>query len=200
MRCREVFLARGIEQVLDPIEVEEEGVAAGTSEERVGTGLEDVWRVADEGDCRVGNDPCPNRFDGAGLRALCQVDAVGLLPVPRRREHIADRDVRQVIAVVIDVEAVDRVGMERVGVRIGIEDDHGPRRVRRRLERVEVAEIEPLVSERRTETEPSKVVRHFALLALYVHRRQSGRAPACGATDRERPRVAARQAARKLPL
>ena len=51
--------------------------------------------------------------------------------------------------------------MERVGVRIRIEDDYGPRRVGGRLERVEVAEIESLVPERRAEAESGEMVRHF---------------------------------------
>jgi len=51
--------------------------------------------------------------------------------------------------------------MERVGRRIRIEDQHGPRRVGGRLERIEVAEIESLVAEGRAEVESSKMVRHF---------------------------------------
>jgi hypothetical protein len=51
--------------------------------------------------------------------------------------------------------------MERVGLGIGIEDDHGPRRIRGGQERVEVAEVESLVAERRAETESGKMVRHF---------------------------------------
>jgi hypothetical protein len=79
----------------------------------------------------------------------------------QRGEHVTDRDVRQAISVVVDIEAVDCVGMERVGRRICIEDDHGPCPVSGRLERVEVAEVESLVPERRTEIESSKMVRHF---------------------------------------
>ena len=54
--------------------------------------------------------------------------------------------------------------MERVGIRICIEDEHSPRRIRRCLERIEVAQVEPLVAERRAETESSEMVRHFVFL------------------------------------
>src|SRR5208337_428998 len=73
-------------------------------------------------------------------------------------------DVRKAIAVVIDVETVDGVGMERVGIRIGVEDEHGPCRIGGRLEGVEVAEVEPLVAERRAEAEAGKMIGHLSLL------------------------------------
>src|SRR5580698_10588982 len=50
--------------------------------------------------------------------------------------------------------------MKRVGPRIGVEDDRGPRWIGRRLEGVEVAEVEPLVAERRPEAEAGKMVGH----------------------------------------
>jgi len=40
--CGEISAARGIEQILDSVEVEKESVAASTGEERVGAGLDDV--------------------------------------------------------------------------------------------------------------------------------------------------------------
>ena len=107
----------------------------------------------------------PTASTGAGFRAFCHEDVDGLLAVLRLREHVAERDVGQAIAVVVDVEAVDGVGMERVGGRICIEDDHGPRRIRGRLERVEVAEVESLVPERRTETESGEMIRHCSFLS-----------------------------------
>ncbi len=160
MGCCEISAARSVEQILDSVEVEKESVAASTGEERVGTGLDDVG-VGAKGDLGIGDDLRPNSLDRAGFRAFCHEDVYGLHTVLRWREHVTDRDVRQAVSVVVDVEAVDGVGMERVGSRICIEDDHGPRRVSGRLECVEVAEIESLVPERRTEIESSKVVRHF---------------------------------------
>ena len=40
---------------------------------------------------------------------------------------------------------------------------HGSRRVAGRLEGIEIAKVEPLVAERRTEAESGKMVRHFFL-------------------------------------
>src|SRR5207245_1268480 len=60
-------------------------------------------------------------------------------------------------------ESVNGVGMERVSIWVCVEDDHGSRRVGGRLERVEIAQIESLVAERRTEAESSKMIRHFLL-------------------------------------
>jgi hypothetical protein len=76
----------------------------------------------------VRDDLRPDSFGRSGFRTLCQKDAYGLLSVLRRREYIAECDIRQQIAVVIYIEAVDGVRMERIGVRICIEDDRRPRR------------------------------------------------------------------------
>src|ERR1019366_1900313 len=134
----EVSAALGIEQILDSAKVEKESVAATAGEERVGAGLDDVG-VGAEGDLGVGDDLCPDRFHRAGLRAFCDKNVYGLLTVLRRWEHIAERNVVQIIAIIVDGEPVDGVGMERVGSRICIEDEHGPCRVRGRLECIEVA-------------------------------------------------------------
>ena len=40
-----------------------------------------------------------------------------------RGEHVADRDVGQQIPIGVDVEPVDGVGMQRVGIGLCIEDD-----------------------------------------------------------------------------
>src|SRR6478736_8752690 len=116
-----------------------------------------------EGHLGIADDLRPDSFRGAGFRAFCHEDADRLLAVLRLREHVAERDVGQAVAVVVDVEAVDGVGMQRVGLGIGIEDDHGPRGIRGRLERIEVAEVESLVAERRSETESGEMVRHSLL-------------------------------------
>ena len=103
----------------------------------------------------------PTASRGAGFLAFCHEDADRLLAVLWLREHVAERDVRQAVAVVVDVEAVDGIGMEGVGSRVCIENDHSPRRISGRLECVEVAEVESLIPERRAETESGEMVRHF---------------------------------------
>ena len=119
MRRGEVSAAPGVEQIFDSIEVKEESVAASASEECVGTGFDDVSLGA-EGHRGVGDYGLADGFDGAGLRACCREDVYRLLAVLRRREHVTNSDVRQAISVVVDVKAVDGVGMERVCGRICI--------------------------------------------------------------------------------
>ena len=119
--------------------------------------LDDI-RLGAEGDLGVGDDLRPDCFGRARLRALRHEYVNGLPAVLRLREHIAERDVRQVIAVVIDVEAIDCVGMKCVRIGICIEDDHGSVLVSGRLECVQVAEVESLIAQRRAETESSEMV------------------------------------------
>ncbi len=151
MRLGEIPFAPGIEQVLDSVEVEKERVAAAAGEKSVGARLHDI-RLGAEGDLGVGDDLRPYRFDRARLLALRHEYVDGLLAVLRLREHIAERDVRQVIAVVIDVEAIDCVGMKCVRIGICIEDDHGSVLVSGRLECVQVAEVESLIAQGKTGT------------------------------------------------
>src|SRR5262249_33178326 len=94
------------------------------------------------------------------LRAVGQEYFEGLLAVVRLSEHETEREVRQQIAVAVDVEPVNGVVMERVGIRIGVEDDHGSRRIRVRLERIQIAQVESLVAERRTEAQSGEMIRH----------------------------------------
>src|SRR5262247_1558788 len=157
MRLGEVPFAPDIEQVLDSVEVEEERVAAAAGEKSVGARLDDI-RLGGEGDLGVGDDFRPYRFGRARLRARRYEYANGLPAVLRLREHIAERDVRQIIAVGIDVEAIDCVGMKCVRVGICIEDDHGSALVSGRLECVQVTEVESLIAERRAETESGEMV------------------------------------------
>src|SRR5215471_5744675 len=89
----------------------------------------------------VGDDLRPYRFGRARLRARRHEYVNGLTAVLRLREHIAERDVGQVITVGIDVEAIDCVGMKCVRVGICVEDDHGSVLVGGRLEGVQVAEV-----------------------------------------------------------
>src|SRR5262245_9229740 len=157
MRLGEVPFTPDIEQVLDSVEVEEERVAAAAGEKSVGARLDDI-RFGGEGDLGVGDDLRPYRFGRARLRARRREYANGLLAVLRLREHIAERDVCQVIAVGIDVQAIDCIGMKCVRVWICIEDDYGSVLVSGGLECVQVAEVESLIAKRRAETESSEMV------------------------------------------
>ena len=159
MRLGEVPFAPDIEQVLDSVEVEKERVAAAAGEKSVGTRLEDI-RLGAEGDFGVGDDLRPYRLGRARVRARCQEYVDGLAAVLRLGEYIAERDVGQVIAVSIDVDAIDRVGMKRIRIGICIEDDRGSVLIGGRLECVQVAEVEPLIAQRWAETESSEMVRH----------------------------------------
>jgi hypothetical protein len=50
--------------------------------------------------------------------------------------------------------------MKRVGARVRVEDEDGPRRIGWRLECVQIAKIEPLVTQGRPQAEAGEVVRH----------------------------------------
>ena len=164
MRFGEITFAPDIEQILDAVEVEEERVAAAAGEKCVSARLDDV-RLGAEGDLGTGDDLRADRFGRARIRALRQEYVDGLPAVLRRREHIAERDVGKAIAVGIDVDAVDCVGMQRVRIGICIENDRGPAAVGGRLERVQVAEVEPLIAQRRAEAQSGEMVRHGRLLS-----------------------------------
>src|SRR5208337_3545432 len=163
MRLGEVSFASGVEQVLDSVEVEKERVATAAGEKSVGARPDGIRRGA-ERHLGVGDDLRPDRFGRVRLRALRREYADGLPAVLRLREHIAERDVRQVIAVFVDVDAIDCIGMKRVRVGICVQDDDGPGPVSGRLECVQVTEVESLIAERRAETETGEVVRHCTLL------------------------------------
>src|SRR5262249_20675295 len=157
MRLGEVPFAPDIEQVLDAVEVEEERVAAAAGEKSVGARLDDI-RLRAEGDFGVGDDLRPHRFCRARLRARCHEYVDGLPAALRLGEHIAERNVGQVIAVGIYVDAIDCVGMKRIRIGICIEDDRSSVLVGARLEGIKVAQVEPLIAQRRAETESSEMV------------------------------------------
>src|SRR5580693_1833445 len=159
MRCGEVPAAAGVEQVLDPVVVEEERIAPAAGEERVVTGGYDVRSPA-EGYRGTVDDLCPGGFGRAGLRPGGDIDVKRLPAGLRRGKNVRDRQVVEEVPVVVDREAVDRVGMKRVGVRVRVEDENGTRRIGGRLECVKIAEIEPLVAQGRAQAEAGEVVRH----------------------------------------
>jgi hypothetical protein len=78
----------------------------------------------------------------------------------RLGEGETERHVRLSVSVVVYVDPVNGVGVEvgRLGKRVAIEDQHGPRGVGGRLEGEEVGEVESLVPKRRTEPQASKVI------------------------------------------
>ncbi len=104
MRRGEVAAARGVEEVLDAVEVEEEGVAAGAGEEREVAGRRDVGLVADEGDGGIREDLLADGFGRLGVRVRRQVHVDGLLAVARLGEDVAESDVVQQVSVVVDVK------------------------------------------------------------------------------------------------
>src|SRR5262249_2348084 len=106
----------------------------------------------------IGHYLLPDSFDRARLRAFGQKHVESLLAVLRPREHVAKGDVRQQITVIVDVESVNGVGMECVSIWICVEDDHGPRWVGERPERVQITQVESLVAQRRTKAESSKMI------------------------------------------
>jgi hypothetical protein len=63
-----------------------------------------------------------------GLAAGGVVGGGGLPAIVELREREAERRIGQLIAVVVDVEPVDRIGMEPVTLheRVGVQDQHGP--------------------------------------------------------------------------
>jgi len=123
MRCGEVPSAGDVEQALDAVEVEEERVTAGPGEERDGIRLGDDWRCP-AGDFDRLEDPLADRLSRLGFAVVGQEDVDGLAAVDRLGEDEAERDVVAQIAVVVDRQPVDRTGMQRIGIRIGVQDQH----------------------------------------------------------------------------
>ena len=70
----------------------------------------------------------PTASGSLGLVAGGQVDVDGLAAVLRLGEHEAERDVVAEVAVVVDPDPVDRIGVQEVGLRVGVEDQHRPGR------------------------------------------------------------------------
>jgi hypothetical protein len=68
----------------------------------------------------------------------------GLPAVLQLREREAERRIGQRIAVVVDVEPIDRIGMEPVTLheRVGVQDQHGPVGVIRRGEDEKLGQVQ----------------------------------------------------------
>src|SRR5262249_56256324 len=125
-----------------------DGFAGTAGEKSVGPGLDDIGLGA-EGALRVGDYLRPYRFGRARLRARRHEYVKGLPAVLRLREHIAEGDIRQVIAVAIDVEAINCVGLKGIRVGLGIEDDNGSVLFSGRMDCVQVAMERWLLAQRR---------------------------------------------------
>ena len=93
-----------------------------------------------------------------GVVAVREKDVDGLPSVLRGGEDVAERDVVLQVAVVVDGEPVDGVGVQCVGVRIRVEDQNRARGIGRRLERVQIAQIESLIAEWWAEAQAGEVV------------------------------------------
>ena len=100
--------------------------------------------------------------------AVGEVDVDGLPAILRGGEDVAERDVVLQVAVVVDGEPVDGVGVKCVGVRIRVEDQNRARGIGRRLERIQIAQIESLIAERWAETQTGEVVGHIASIRAKI--------------------------------
>ena len=74
----------------------------------------------------IGHDLLANGFGRSRFRAPGQEYTERLFAVLRLREYEAEWDIRQQIAVIVDVEPVNDLGVERVSIRIGVQDDGSP--------------------------------------------------------------------------
>ena len=101
-------------------------------------------------------------FARLGVAAGGVVRGGGLPAVVELGEREAERHVGERVAVVVDVEAVDRVGVEPVALREGVRvhDQHGPVGVIGRGEHEEVGEIQAGVVAGGLEVGGTEVVRH----------------------------------------
>ena len=163
-RCGAVKLRppTGVEQVLDAVEVEEERVAACAGEECEASRRDDV-RGGAEGNLDTFEDARPHRLVGFRVRVVRQVHVDGLAAVLWFGVDEAERDVITQVAVVVDVDPIDGVRVQRVSGRVGVEDQDGAVGIGGRLKRVEVAEVQALIAQRRAEAQAGEVVRHSAI-------------------------------------
>ncbi len=165
----EVLAVLVVEHVQDAREVDEERVAAQSEEAGVGARRVDV-RLGTEGHLDVFKDRLAGGLSLTGLRAGGQVDGGPLAAACRLGEHQDEGDIGLGVTVVIDIDPVHGLGVELsfLGKRVTVEDDHGPRGVRRRLEGIEIGEVESGIPFGRAEFQAGEVVRHGALLTIVV--------------------------------
>jgi hypothetical protein len=161
----EVFAPLPVERRQHSGEVHEERVAAPSGEEGIGPGQDDFW-LRSEGHLGVAHDRLPNDLSLTSLLSGCHVDSRSLPAVLGLAEHHADCDVGDSVPVVVDVDAVDGVGVKRWRYPecVDVEDQHCPRRVRGRLEGKEVGDVQARIFGWRSEPQPGEVIRHAVLL------------------------------------
>ena len=147
------------EPVQDAVGVGEEGVAALADEQPTGAGLDRVAVASvPTGVAWMRMSPC--WFAGLGWRAGGVGGGGGLVAVGVG-EGEAERHVGQVVAVGVDVEAVDGVGVEPVaGEGVGVHDEHGPVGVIGGGEHEQVGQVEAGIVAGGLEVGGAEMVRH----------------------------------------
>ena len=167
LEAGEVLAALVVEHVHDAHEVDEESVAAQSEEAGVGARGVDV-RLGTERHLDVFEDRLAGGLSLTGLGAGCQVNGGPLPAAFRLGEHQDEGDIGLGVTVVVDIDPVHGLGVELrfLGEGVTVEDDHGPRGVRRCLEGVEIGEVESSVTFGRAEFQAGEVVRHAVLLTI----------------------------------
>ena len=166
----EVVVPGPLETVQGPFDVGEERVAAQPGEQPDPARL-DGLRGAVEADRDVLGEYLAGRLGLAGLRAAGVPGGAGLPAVLILGELERERDVGVVVAVGVDVDPVDRAGVElraghrgrnrrRGAGRVRVHDQHGRARIVGRGEREDVGEVQPPVVAGELEVVGAEVVRH----------------------------------------
>jgi hypothetical protein len=147
--------------VQDTVSVGEEGVAAFADEQPAWAGLDGRGH-----DVEVHLDGLDEHFTPwftrLGPAAGGMVGGGGLPAVFGLGEHEAERHIRQLVPVVVNVEPVDRIGVEPVafGEGVRVHDQHGPVGVVGRREHEQVGQVQAGVVAGVLEVGGTEVVRH----------------------------------------
>src|SRR6266571_6883107 len=147
--------------VQDALSVGEEGVAALAGEQPARAGLDGRGRGVETHSGGL-DEHVTTRFTGLGLAAGRVVGGGGLPAVSEPREGEAERYVRQRVPVGIDVEPVDRIGVEPVAFRerVRVHDQYGPVGVIGSGEYEEVGQVQAGIVAGVLEVGGAEVVRH----------------------------------------
>ena len=150
--------------VQDTVGVGEEGVAAFAGEQPAAAGLDGHGRGVE---AHLGglDEDVAAWLAGLGVTASGVVGGGGLPAVVVRREGEAERRIGQRVPVGVDVEPVDRVGVEPVafGEGVGVHDQHGPAGVTGRGEYEQVGQVQAGIVAGVLEVGGAEVVRHGVL-------------------------------------
>src|SRR6185437_10676022 len=117
------------------------------------------------------------RFAGLGVGTGGVVGGGGLLAVCDLGEREAERHIGQRVSVAVDVEPVDRVGVEPVTLHegVGVQDQHGPVRVIGRREDEEFGEVQACIVAGVLEVGGAEVIGHGVTPSLLMLISQSRR-------------------------